>query len=100
MKISRGELNNLVRTYVEKPRDAGLQSPVAMRAGGGGKDRVTYSPKAQEMRRLQELLERVPDVREELVAPIKERLANGTYDVNGDLVATQIVSRLLGDKLA
>lgn len=100
MKISRGEVNNLVRAYVQRPRDPEAQSAAALRSAGGRRDVVTFSSRAQEFRRLQELLAGIPDVREEVVGPIKERLANGTYEVKGDLVAAQIVYRLLGDKLA
>jgi len=37
--------------------------------------------------------EKVPDIREEVIAPIKEKMDNGTYEVDSKDIADKLLAR-------
>ncbi len=62
-------------------------------------DSVVLSPKAKEIQETKELLSAVPDVREEKVAQIKTQIENGTYEIDGEKVASRMIREsLLNEK--
>lgn len=101
MKISRTEVNNLWRGYLQRPAEVGRDDRPAQegkRVGQG--DTLSLSPQAQELQRLRQALEAVPDVRGERVRELAAAVAEGRYQVSPDAVAAQMLSRLLGDRLS
>jgi anti-sigma28 factor (negative regulator of flagellin synthesis) len=44
-------------------------------------------------------VERVPDVREEVVASLRARIESGNYHVTGDQIADMLLRRLLADRV-
>lgn len=102
MMISRGEIGKVYRGYVQSV--GGVRKGEGKKAAGEasgvrGGDSLTLSAQAQEVQRLREALASVPDVREDRVRALAESVASGTYRVDADKVATQILARILGDKL-
>lgn len=67
-------------------------------------DTVTLSKEAlerqQELKRLQELVKGLPDVREGRVAELRKAIQAGTYHVDSAQVAEKMVARFLVDRLA
>lgn len=101
MKISRAEIGNVLKGQVERAEGAG-GNPERQKTGETKSpqgDTLTLSSQAQEIQRLRQFLEQVPDVREEQVKPVAEAVARGKYRVEADKVADQMIARMLGDKL-
>lgn len=102
MMISRSEIGKVYRGYVQSVsgvRKGEGRKPAGEASGVRQADALTLSAEAQEVQRLREALAAVPEVREERVRALAERVASGTYRVDADEVATQILGRLLGDQL-
>ena len=57
-----------------------------------GKDEVDFSSEAKDFATIKKILSDVPEVREDKVQEIKERMANGTYNVTAKDVADKILS--------
>ncbi|ADU50317.1 Anti-sigma-28 factor FlgM family protein [Thermaerobacter marianensis DSM 12885] len=71
----------------------GLQGPVT-----APRDRVDLSPEAAAIRRLVEEARRLPDVRPERVAALRQQIARGEYAVDPEQVAERMLYRLLADR--
>ena len=57
-------------------------------------DEIVLSPRATEVRRLEELAKDVPEVRQDKVEAVKTQIESRTYNVNGKLVAKSIADLL------
>lgn len=56
------------------------------------KDEVTLSVEGKDIIAVQKMLKEVPDVREDRVKELKERIASGNYNVSSKEVADKILS--------
>jgi len=65
-----------------------------------GEDKVVLSQKAKEIQKAKMLMASVPDVREEKVKEIRQRIEDGTYKVEGKKIAGKIVKESLLNELA
>lgn len=70
------------RTTSSESEDAGRGTP---------QDRVALSGKAKEVHSAAEQLKTIPDVRSEKVEALKARVENGTYSVDGKIVAARLL---------
>jgi flagellar biosynthesis anti-sigma factor FlgM len=59
----------------------------------------TMRPDVEELRTATEAVERVPDVREEIVASLRARIESGNYQVSGEQIADMMMRRLLADRV-
>lgn len=57
-----------------------------------GKDKVEFSSFARDYATIQKKMSETPDVREDLVADIKQRIQNNTYNVSAKDVASKILT--------
>lgn len=92
MKIF-GYNDNISKVYkpITKPtRPKDEKTPVFSNSIGK-KDEVVISSNASEVRRLGELTKTFPEVREDKVTYIKEKIQNSAYTVNGKAVAESIL---------
>ena len=62
-------------------------------------DKVVLSPRAKEITEAKKLLTSANDIRKEKVALIKEKLENGTYQINGEKIAVRMIKESLLDEL-
>jgi len=62
-------------------------------------DNVILSPKAREIQEAKKLLNALPDIRDEKVAQIKKQIENGTYQIDGERIATRMVKDSLLNEL-
>lgn len=62
-------------------------------------DKVTLSSRAKEIKLAKRLIELVPDIREEKVAEIKQKIKNGTYKIDGEKIAAKLIEEGLIDEL-
>jgi len=58
-------------------------------------DVVSLSQASTESRKISDIIESAPDIREERVASIKESIESGRYKVDNDLVADKLVKSIL-----
>lgn len=101
MKISRAEIGNVLKEQVQRAEgannNADRQKASETKSPQG--DTLTLSSQAQEIQRLRQFLDQVPDVRDDRIKPLAESVASGKYQVEADKVADQVIARMLGDKL-
>ncbi len=67
--------------------------------GAGSADGISLSDRARDVVKITRALEEVPEIREDLVADIKERIEAGTYDISAEDVAEKIMGRALIDEV-
>ena len=60
-------------------------------------DAVSISEKGNDVSEMTRTLKELPDVRADKIADLKERIANGTYNVSGKDIAAKIVNTALED---
>ncbi|MBN1548838.1 MAG: flagellar biosynthesis anti-sigma factor FlgM [Syntrophaceae bacterium] len=63
-------------------------------------EKVDLSTKARDVQTIKNAVESVPDIREEKVQELKNRIEAGTYNVNGEKIAGKIVGESLLDIFA
>lgn len=61
-------------------------------------DRIELSSKAIEMQRAKRMLQSIPDVREDKIAEIKKKLKDGTYEIDSEKIAYQMLTDAPFDK--
>jgi negative regulator of flagellin synthesis FlgM len=84
-KNIRPDVSNYVK-QVDKPQNVGTtgQRQTPQRPQG---DTVELSDEAKALQRLEKAVKDVPEVREDKVAEIRKQLAQGTYKVDGQKIA-------------
>ena len=70
------------RTEVQRPQDRAVSQPAA---------RVELSSRSREMHQALQAANAAPDVRTDKVNDAKQRIAQGTYSVNAEVVAKGIL---------
>jgi len=78
-----------------KTRPGGGNTPAEKPKEFPGEDKVLLSPRARQIKESKELLESVPDVREEKVQTLKAQIANGEYNVDSERIASKILKESL-----
>ena len=60
---------------------------------------VEFSAEAQEVQRVVSIVAQEPDVREDVVAALRERINSGNYHVTGEQIGEMMVRRFLADRV-
>jgi negative regulator of flagellin synthesis FlgM len=89
--IQQYQKSDPVKNEGEKPVSSG--APIAT-------ERVDFSAKAQEFQLIRKILDETPDVREEKVRELKDRIESGDYAVDSGKVAAKILGESLIDTIA
>jgi negative regulator of flagellin synthesis FlgM len=87
-KKSTSSQNKVLQLKVENRKDV---QPL--------EEKVNLSTKARDIEKIQEILRKAPDVREDRVAQLKKKITSGEYNVNGKDVADQILREFLLEDL-
>ena len=58
----------------------------------------TVEPDADEVAKVVEMVKAAPDVREDIVMQLKERIEKGEYKVSGEEIADMMIRRMKADK--
>ena len=58
----------------------------------------TVEPDAAEIARVVEMVKSAPDIREEIVMQLKERIEKGEYKVSGEEIVEMMVRRMKADR--
>jgi len=92
MRISERHLRDVLQAYVERLGAPGWAERRASARGPTEADSFTLSPEAAQVRRLVELLQTIPEIREERVRELAQRIESGHYDIPVE----SIIDALLG----
>jgi negative regulator of flagellin synthesis FlgM len=101
MSIDRIGGHEAARAYVQNadPARAGnAPAPKGAEASQkqAGSDQVSLSAEARTLAGARKAVQSAPDVREDKVAAIKQRIADGTYNVSSEALAQSILKKLSG----
>jgi len=102
MKISE---NKPPQDITNTTKNTSVQEKVVQLQVGNRKDieplgeKVTLSKKTGDMEKIQDILRKIPDVREDRVAHLKKKITSGEYKVNGKDVADQMLREFLLEDL-
>ena len=102
MKISELEVSRLL-SYSPFERSVNASSAIATDTAvvrTAPATQVEISDSAQEVRRVTDLVNSLPDVREDRVQALKAQIENGTYHVSSEDIADLIIRRALADNTA
>lgn len=93
------DVSNLVQD-IQQDKPAG--KPVASKQSSAEKEdvKVNLSSQSQEISRLKNEMTSVPDVRSDKVNELKNQVVNGTYKVDGNLVALNMIKESILDEIA
>lgn len=93
MRISNEELQRITDMTKSSPL---LESSTHARLT---EHSVVSTLETQEMNMITQALSHVPDVREQIVASLKERIESGTYQISGEQIAEMMIRRSLADRI-
>ncbi|MBF0454212.1 MAG: flagellar biosynthesis anti-sigma factor FlgM [Magnetococcales bacterium] len=93
--VDVGRLNRISGSRVSKAKGGAVSRPTAK---AGRKDDVDVSSLSRTIGLAGEAAQSAPDVRSELVAPIREALANGKYEVSSLDIADKILRQVLMER--
>ena len=101
MKISMEEVDRILQSRgVDRAiGNAPTQVEEAEAGGTTPASSVEVSSMAQDIQRVKRILDETPDVREEQVQALKERVESGNYKVSGAEIADLIVRRAYADRI-
>ena len=80
--------------------DITLKGIATAPARGSSAERGEFSPEAREVQRVVGSIEKDPEIREDVVAGLRERIESGTYRVTGEQIAEMMLRRFLADHVA
>lgn len=103
MKISDDkstqDLTNYIRKTLDQRKVIHLEAN-NFRNKSISEERVELSRKASDINRIREIVQKTPDIREEKVALLREKIASGNYNVSGQEIADKMLrEHLLEDTL-
>jgi len=99
MKISSAECGRA--TADASQAQAKILPSVRPKGMGGIKasEKKILSPLERGMAVAEEALAAVPEIREDIVADVKDRISRGEYNVSGDEIADMMLRRLAADRI-
>lgn len=101
MGFNINKIGNVGGVYTKQKVEAKRELQAAAQVKGK-KDEVQISKEAMDFQLVMKAAKAardLPDVREEVVAPIKEKLDNGTYEVDSKGIADKLLARKFNIKI-
>lgn len=100
MKISK--VDDAAIQAVQQYQKADKVDESSQKVGGSAapEEKVNLSTKARDIQQLRDAVNQLPDVREDKVRELKDKVDKGAYDANGQKIAEKMVSESLLDILA
>lgn len=81
----------LARTQENEAVDAAERARGARAGAADGNDSLQVSPEAREMQHLRDLMSATPEVREQLVASLRDEISSGRYHIDGTHLADELL---------
>lgn len=98
MKITGNGMKS-IETYAAQAKKGVDKARENGKSGSGqGSDRVEISKEAREIRSYMEALQKEPAIREDLVAEIKQKVQDGTYQPSTEKIVDGLIKEILLDK--
>lgn len=96
---STHELTNYIRKTIEQRKVIHLNAN-NINNKRLSEERVELSSKALDLNRIREIVRKTPDIREDKVALLREKIASGNYGISGQEIADKMLrEHLLQDSL-
>ena len=101
MKISKVD-DAAIQAVQQYQKTDKVQEESGPKVGGSAapEEKVNLSTKARDIQQLRDAVSQLPDVREDKVRELKDKVDKGAYDANGQKIAEKMVSESLLDILA
>ena len=101
MKISKVD-DAAIQAVQQYQKTEKVQEDASPKVGGSAapEEKVNLSTKARDIQQLRDAVSQLPDVREDKVRELKDKVDKGAYDANGQKIAEKMVSESLLDILA
>lgn len=93
MEISRTDIHGILQAYYSKK---GRIQPLGTDEEKKG-DNITLSSEGLIFQKALDRLKEEPEVREQLISDLREKILGGQYVIEGDVIARQMVEDLLSD---
>lgn len=98
MIISGKQIQSIMKVYTDQNKVA-KSDKTAGATPASKKDEVILSTQAQEFGQIYQAIKAMPEVREDKVRELSERIAQGDYSVDAREVAEKMLGRLMADRL-
>jgi anti-sigma28 factor (negative regulator of flagellin synthesis) len=95
MKISANQLESILKIYAEKSGKSRSKTFQGISSNKG--DKISFSQKTLEIREIYRKLQEVPELREQLISEIKDRLSRNEYHVEPAKVVEKMIIRDIAD---
>lgn len=98
MKISDDKPTQDLINYVKQTSDQQKVTPLDVQTTKNQQlteERVEISKKASDLNKISDIIQKTPDVREEKVAFLKEKIASGSYSVSVQEIADKMLREFL-----
>jgi len=96
--ISKIQVDQVLKVY-KTNKSLGAQSAVESVSHNNRQDEIGLSFTKEDIEKIKELVRKMPDVREDLIAPISKKVESGEYSVESNAIAEKMMGRLLADKI-
>ncbi len=102
MKIAGDSRLSNLDAYVKSIRDNKKVDSFSSKGSSDviSKDEVVLSPEAKQIQKAKELIDSLPDIREEKVEEIRSRIEEGTYEIDGEKIALKMIEESLINELS
>lgn len=97
MIISTSQIQNILKIYAENKPVKATKSQAT--SPSGKMDEVILSTQAQEIGQIHQALKAMPEVREDRVQELSDRVAQGNYSIEAKDVAEKMIGRIMADGL-
>ena len=109
MKVSESDKIGSLQAYIQNTKNkAGVEDSTEAKKSASkpveeqkssGSEIVSLSGRAKEMQKIEKALEKIPDIREEKVAKIREEIEKGNYKIKGNAIAAKMIRESILDEL-
>ena len=91
LRINDAALQQILQTYTPKGKPAPNPTQLTQGLGNGNGDQITLSSEGQELQQMIKSAQQADDVRAALVQELKDRLMNGSYQLDSQLIANNML---------
>lgn len=98
MIISGKQIQSIMKVYTDQNKVA-KNSKASDVAPASKKDEVILSTQAQEFGQIYQAIKALPEVREDKVRELSDKIAQGNYSVDAKEVAEKMLGRLMADRI-
>lgn len=99
MMISRAQIGQILKVYKTQGMLQPLGKAEEVPYGTRVRDDISLSFSQDDLKKVRELVDKLPDIRLDKVESIAREIEAGTYGVDARQVADKMMGRLLADRL-